>query len=133
MYARYAPEYPCMLKGLVGTIPGLSQIWRGHMLHINLETLPRQPRGYGPQDNPVYGAENPPDCAELPDPPYSQQNPTPQPTMSHIKDGVESGHGKFRPRAAPGFALRDGSAPRPAAGGSDLATLLVEPLAGAGR
>ena len=101
VFARYAPEYPCLLQGLVGQLPGLSQIWRGHMLHINVETLPHQPTGYGPADSPVYGATNPPDCAALPNPPYSQQNPTPQPAMSHIDDGVESGHGKFRPRAAP--------------------------------
>jgi phospholipid/cholesterol/gamma-HCH transport system substrate-binding protein len=133
MYAEYAPEYPCMLKGLVGTIPGLSQIWRGHMLHINVETLPHQPTGYTAQDSPVYGADNPPDCAALPSPPYSQENPTPQPPMSQIKDGVESGHGKFRRRVAPGPAVQDGPAAPRRQDGSDLATLLVGPLTGAGR
>ena len=68
-FARYSPEYPCLLKGIVGQIPGLTQIWRGHMLHINVETLPHQPTGYGPQDSPVYGATNPPNCASLPTPP----------------------------------------------------------------
>ena len=123
-FAKYAPEYPCLLQGLAGQIPGLSQVWRGHMLHINLETLPKQPTGYGPQDSPVYGANNPPNCAALPTPPYSQANPTPQPTMSAIDDGVESGHGKFRRRAAPGYAFR--SAPADPQRG--LAGLLVGPL-----
>jgi phospholipid/cholesterol/gamma-HCH transport system substrate-binding protein len=123
-YAKYAPEYPCLLQGLVGQVPGLDQIWRGHMLHINLETLPKQPTGYGPQDSPVYGANNPPDCASLPTPPYSQANPTPQPPMSAIDDGVESGHGKFRRRAAPGYAYR----PAPADPQRGLAGLLVGPL-----
>jgi len=115
VFARYAPEYPCLLQGLVGQLPGLSQIWRGHMLHINVETLPHQPTGYTAQDSPVYGADNPPDCATLPTPPYSQENPTPQPPMSQIDDGVESGHGKFRPRVAP-----------------HLGALLLGPLASAG-
>jgi len=123
-YAKYAPEYPCLLQGLVGQVPGLDQIWRGHMLHINLETLPKQPTGYGPQDSPVYGANNPPNCASLPTPPYSQANPTPQPPMSAIDDGVESGHGKFRRRVATGYAYR----PAPADPQPGLAGLLVGPL-----
>ena len=123
-FARYAPEYPCLLQGLAGQVPGLSQVWRGHMLHINLETLAKQPTGYGPQDSPVYGANNPPNCAALPTPPYSQANPTPQPPMSAIDDGVESGHGKFRRRVAPGYAFRSAPAdPQPG-----LAGLLVGPL-----
>ena len=123
-FAKYAPEYPCLLQGLTGQIPGLSQVWRGHILHINLETLPKQPTGYGPQDSPVYGANNPPNCAALPAPPYSQANPTPQPPMSAIDDGVESGHGKFRRRVAPGYAIR--SAPADPQRG--LVGLLVGPL-----
>ncbi|HET7357088.1 MAG TPA: MCE family protein, partial [Nocardioidaceae bacterium] len=123
-YAKYAPEYPCLLEGLVGQVPGLTQIWRGHMLHINLETLPKQPTGYGPQDSPVYGANNSPDCASLPTPPYSQANPTPQPPMSAIDDGVESGHGKFRRRVAPAYAYR----PAPARPRPGLVGLLVGPL-----
>ncbi len=130
-YAKYAPEYPCLLKGLVGQVPGLDQIWRGHTLHINVETLPHQPTGYTPKDSPVYGANNPPDCAALPNPPYSQKNPTPQPAMSHINDGVESGHGKFRPRVAPGFALHQARRRQTGAGGLD--SLLLDPLAGSGE
>lgn len=133
MYARYAPEYPCLLKGLVGQIPRLSQIWRGHMLHINLETLPHQPTGYTTQDSPVYGADNPPTCARLPDPPYSQQNPTPQPPMSQINDGVEGGHGKFRPRVAPELGAGAGSVTPATGRRPTLAGLLVGPLAQAGE
>ena len=32
--------------------------------HIDLITLPRQPRGYGPQDHQVYGADNGPNCVQ---------------------------------------------------------------------
>jgi len=108
MYARYAPEYPCMLKGLVGTIPGLSQIWRGHMLHISLETLPRQPRGYGPQDSPAYGARNPPSdkCNLLLHFPYSQSHLPPPSLAPNFNDGVNQPLGKGgNNRPAPGYGL----------------------------
>ena len=54
LFAKYAPEYPCLLKGIVGVIPREEQAFRGYTLHINLETRPRQPRGYNPGDLPQY-------------------------------------------------------------------------------
>jgi phospholipid/cholesterol/gamma-HCH transport system substrate-binding protein len=110
VYARYSPEYPCLLKGMVDWVPRMDSGWRGHELHINLETLPKQPTGYGPADDPEYGADNGPHCETLPSPPYSQANPGPQPPMSEVDDGVESGHGKFRRRPAPTFDLTSGYA-----------------------
>jgi phospholipid/cholesterol/gamma-HCH transport system substrate-binding protein len=104
---RYSPEYPCLIKGVVGAIPLQSETLRGHVLHINLETIPFQPSGYGPADNPEYGAENGfhpgPSCATLPNPPYSQQNPAPVPPWSRQEsdDGIRGTHGKYR--SAPGF------------------------------
>ncbi len=107
-YAKYAPEYPCMLKGLVGQLPGLDQIWRGHTLHINLETLPRQPRGYGPQDSPVYGANNPPSpaCNLLLHFPYSQSHLPPPSMVPNFNDGVNQPLGKGgNNRPAPAYGL----------------------------
>ncbi len=40
LYADYSPEYPCLLKGIVGAIPLEEQAFRGFKLHINLEVLP---------------------------------------------------------------------------------------------
>ena len=119
MYARYAPEFPCMLKGLVGTIPGLSQIWRGHTLHINLVTLPRQPRGYGPQDTPVYGADNPPSstCNLLLHFPYSQSHLPPAAMAPNLADGVHQPLGEGgnnRPSPDYGVASPGSSPARPA-------------------
>jgi phospholipid/cholesterol/gamma-HCH transport system substrate-binding protein len=143
---EYSPEYPCLLQGMSDWIPRMNSGWRGHKLHINLETIPKQPTGYSPADDPEYSASTGPHCETLPNPPYSQDNPGPQPPMSRVDDGVESGHGKFRPRAAAGFDLTSGysgtaaeravvdtiAAPVmgvPVDGVPDVATLLFGPLA----
>jgi phospholipid/cholesterol/gamma-HCH transport system substrate-binding protein len=65
---RYSPEFPCLLKGLVDQAPRLASTFRGFVFHIDLITLPRQPRGYGVQDLPVFGADNGPACLNLPNP-----------------------------------------------------------------
>ncbi|MGH8964895.1 MAG: MCE family protein, partial [Actinomycetes bacterium] len=46
LYAKYAPEYPCLLQGQVNWLPQAGNNWRDNTLHINLETLPKQPTGY---------------------------------------------------------------------------------------
>ncbi len=146
LFAKYAPEYPCLLKGMVDWIPQMDSGWRGHTLHINLETLPHQPTGYTPADSPRYAAHNGPHCSELPHPPHDQSNPGPQPPVHDVHDGVTGGHGKFRPRSAPGFDVTSGfagtaaersvvdSIAAPAMGVPadeipDVATLLFGPLA----
>ena len=93
LLAKYAPEYPCLTQGLVNWIPRMNSVYRDHTFHINLELIPRQPSGYGPADDPVYGAHNGPHCETLPSPPYSQANPGPQPAPGVVDDGVESDHG----------------------------------------
>jgi phospholipid/cholesterol/gamma-HCH transport system substrate-binding protein len=65
---RYSPEFPCLLRGLVDQAPSLASTFRGFVFHIDLITLPRQPRGYGPADVPVLGADNGPACLGLPTP-----------------------------------------------------------------
>ena len=146
LYEKYAPEYPCLLQGMSNWIPKMDSGWRGHALHINLETIPTQPTGYSPSDMPEYNAKNGAHCETLPTPPYSQANPGPQPPMSAVDDGVEDGHGKFAPRAATGFDMTSGYAGTaaersvvdaiaapvmgvPVDGVPDVATLLFGPLA----
>ncbi len=143
---KYAPEYPCLTKGMTNWIPRMDSGWRGQKLHINMETLEDQPTGYGPGDDPAFAAKNGPHCETLPSPPYSQANPGPQPPMSAVDDGVEDGHGKFRNRAATGFDMTSGYAGTaaeqsvvdaiaapvmgvPVDGVPDVATLLFGPLA----
>ena len=102
LFAKYAPEYPCLLKGMVNWTPHMEQAYRNYTLHISLEVLPNSPTGYTAADQPRYNAHNGPHCEQLPNPPYCQQNLTPQPPISAVDDGVSGGHGKFRPRSAPG-------------------------------
>jgi len=65
---RYSPEFPCLLKGLVDQAPNLASTFRGFVFHIDVITLPRQPRGYTAKDVPVNGADNGPACLGLPNP-----------------------------------------------------------------
>ena len=66
---RYSGTFPCLLEGIVKQAPRLAETFRGFIFHINLKTLPSQPRGYTAADQPVYGADNGPNCAGCPTPP----------------------------------------------------------------
>jgi len=101
--AKYAPEYPCLLKGIVNGAGPQAEAFRGFTLHIVLETLPNQPRGYGPQDQPVFGDKRGPSCATgLPNPSYSQENPAR--TQPDFVDGIDEPTGKGTSRVAPSYA-----------------------------
>ena len=101
MLARYAPEYPCLLGGLVKSGAREAQAFRDFTLHIVLETLPNQPRGYTPADNPVYGDDRGPNCLHLPNAPWSQSNPVRH--QPNFNDGINSPTGKGTDRVAPGY------------------------------
>jgi phospholipid/cholesterol/gamma-HCH transport system substrate-binding protein len=118
MLARYAPEYPCLLGGLVGAGKREAQAFRGFTLHIVLETLPHQPRGYTAADQPVYADNRGPNCLHLPDPPWSQSNPVRH--QPNFKDGIDSPTGKGTDRVPPSYFTRGSGY----AGGSTEAGLL---------
>ncbi len=141
---RYAPEYPCMLEGLVKQIPMLANTFRGMIFHIDVILLPRQPRGYGAQDVPVFGADNGPNCAGLPSPKIPFKG------VPNFADGVDNlGRGDAQ-RTAPSVDASPTGATAGAAAGPaekalfgslaapvlgvpgdevpDLATLLLGPL-----
>jgi phospholipid/cholesterol/gamma-HCH transport system substrate-binding protein len=101
MLARYAPEYPCLLGGLVRSGQREAQAFRGFTLHIVLESLPNQPRGYTTADNPVYADDRGPNCLHLPNPPWNQSNPVRH--QPNFRDGVNSPTGKGTDRVAPGY------------------------------
>jgi phospholipid/cholesterol/gamma-HCH transport system substrate-binding protein len=101
MLARYAPEYPCLLGGLVKSGAREAQAFRDFTLHIVLETLPNQPRGYTPADSPVYGDDRGPNCLHLPNAPWSQSNPVRH--QPNFNDGINSPTGKGTDRVAPGY------------------------------
>jgi phospholipid/cholesterol/gamma-HCH transport system substrate-binding protein len=110
LFAKYSPEYPCLLKGIVGAIPLEEQAFRGYTLHINLETLPRQPRGYNAGDQPVYaehGEHRVPlgSCEAAIHGRWNQGNLPPDSLVPEIQDGVKYPLGKKR--AAPQLGSYD--------------------------
>ncbi len=68
LLATYAPEYPCLLAGIVALQPNADKVFAGGQMHITLEVT-RDNGPYQPgRDAPVYGAHNGPNCRGLPDP-----------------------------------------------------------------
>ena len=148
LYAKYAPEYPCLLDAIVKAAPRQAETFRGYTLHINLETLPKQPRGFGAQDDPVYGDKRGPLpdelCRRAISDEWHQGNLPPKSLVPDIVDGVDEPTGKQRP--APVLDMSSGwagtSAERDVVNGvaapvlgvpvdsvPDVASLLFGPLA----
>jgi phospholipid/cholesterol/gamma-HCH transport system substrate-binding protein len=145
LLARYAPEYPCLLGALVNGAKLEAQAFRGFTLHIVLEALPNQPRGYTAADKPVYGDTRGPSCLELSNPPWSQANPVRH--QPNFVDGVNTPTGKGTDRVAPPYLTRGTgyvgspaeagilksllgpSLGEPAGSVPDLGVLLVAPMA----
>jgi virulence factor Mce-like protein len=68
IFAKYSPEYPCLLNGLTRFNPMISEAFGGDgdpalNLNITVSLPPRNP--YVPGDQPAYGAKNGPDCRGL--------------------------------------------------------------------
>jgi phospholipid/cholesterol/gamma-HCH transport system substrate-binding protein len=136
---KYSPDFPCMLGGIVKLAPHLAETFRGFVFHINLRTLPKQPRGYNTGDLPIYGADNGPYCGTLPNVPYSPKHP-----KHHVPDFNDGVNGQLK-RSATGFdrVLVTGTPQEkavmvpltapvlgvPADQVNDIATLLFGPLA----
>lgn len=104
--AKYSPEFPCLLGGVVNSGKGQAEAFRNFTLHIVLETIPNQPRGYTPADRPRVGDKRGPNCLNLPNPPGSQANPFND--IPNFDDGVDEPTGKGTTRVAPSYWLRDG-------------------------
>ncbi|MFG2548534.1 MCE family protein [Streptomyces sp. NPDC048581] len=79
LFARYSPEYPCLLAGLVRQEKASEEAFRGGKMHITLEVV--RPQGaYEPGEEPLYGDRSGPNCHGLPNP----QVPAPG---AHLNDG----------------------------------------------
>jgi len=112
LLARYSPEYPCLFKALRNAIPRESAVFRGRKLHIILETLPRQPRGYRAGEAPRYGEKAGPFpyCHLLGKAiagGFGQKNLPPDVLVRNMNDGVD---GTIAKRVAPGYDLTSGYA-----------------------
>ncbi|MFC8096694.1 MCE family protein [Streptomyces sp. NPDC057301] len=83
LFARYSPEYPCLLAGLVRQEKASEEAFGGGKMHITLEVV--RPQGaYEPGEEPHYGERSGPNCRDLPGP------PVPAPGV-HLNDGSKSG------------------------------------------
>ncbi|TQJ92588.1 virulence factor Mce-like protein [Streptomyces sp. SLBN-31] len=83
LFARYSPEYPCLLAGLVHEEQASDQAFRGGRMHITLEVV-RQQGAYRPGEEPQYGEQSGPNCRDLPSP------SVPAPGV-HLNDGSQKG------------------------------------------
>ncbi|MCW6005648.1 MCE family protein [Micromonospora sp. CPCC 205371] len=82
LLAAYAPEYPCLLKGLVTLEPRVAETFENGRFHITLEVTRDGGKYESGRDDPVYGAKNGPLCHGLPNPQ--------QPAPGHpINDGYD--------------------------------------------
>ena len=108
VFAKYSPEFPCLISGIVNAGKLQAEAFRGFTLHINLELLPNQPRAYGAQDKPRYGDKRGPYCGKLPAPPYNQKNIAPAP--DNPDDGVDEPTGKGTSRTGLPWAQTSASA-----------------------
>ncbi|MFJ8633714.1 MCE family protein [Streptomyces sp. NPDC093568] len=129
LFARYSPEYPCLLAGLVRQEKASEEAFRGGKMHITLEVV--RPRGaYEPGEEPRYGERSGPDCRDLPRPPV----PAPG---AHLDDGSKSGGSASGPLGVSATRAEQqavGSLVAPALGVPadevpPVATLLFGPLA----
>ena len=104
--SRYSTEIPCLAGGIVTAGQYQAEAFRNFTLHIVLETLPRQPRAYNINDLPRFGEDRGPNCLNLPDPPWSQDNPVKR--QPDFDDGVDEPTGKGTSRVGTSYAFRDG-------------------------
>ncbi len=107
VFSRYAPEFPCLTGGIVNAGKSQAEAFRGFVLHIVLETLPRQPRAYDSRDQPRLGETRGPNCLHLPNPPWSQSNPVR--FQPNFDDGVDRPTGKGTSRPPTGYVVGDGT------------------------
>ena len=67
VFARYAPEYPCLASGMVNWLPNIDEAWRGGIFHLTIVMAPQRP-GYQPGEEPQWRENRGPRCYGLPSP-----------------------------------------------------------------
>ncbi|NBE56437.1 MCE family protein [Streptomyces boluensis] len=86
LFARYAPQYPCLLEGLVRQDKASDETFRGGKMRITLEFVHPQD-AYRPGEEPQYADRSGPDCRGLPHP----EVPAPH---TDLADGTRNGPGQ---------------------------------------
>ena len=92
--AKHSPAFECFLAGAVASINPNEEAFRDKTLHIILETLPRQPRGYDARDRPAFNDKREafPFCGDMYKGvrgEYGQDNLIPPRLIPRINDGVQ--------------------------------------------
>ncbi|MGW9027339.1 MCE family protein [Streptomyces sp. NPDC055722] len=132
LFARYSPEYPCLLNGLVRQEQASQDAFRGGEMRITLEAV-RPQSAYRPGEEPRYAERSGPSCRGMPHP----QVPGPKPklndgTSSDSTDGALPGGVDMSSTAAEQRAVGSLVAPVLGVSADDVppvATLLFGPLA----
>jgi phospholipid/cholesterol/gamma-HCH transport system substrate-binding protein len=77
LLATYAPEYPCILEGLVVSLPRGEEVFRDGRMHITLEATRDGGKYRKGVDDPVYDATGGPRCYGIPHPrvPFDGRDP----------------------------------------------------------
>ncbi|MFF8971348.1 MCE family protein [Streptomyces sp. NPDC014995] len=83
LFARYSPQYPCLLEGLVRQEKVSEEAFRGGKMRITLEVVRQRP-AYEPGEEPRYGERSGPNCRGLP-------HPTVPAPPTKLDDGTKSG------------------------------------------
>jgi hypothetical protein len=99
LFARYAPQYPCMATALTNWVPRIDGAWRNEQFHITVEVTPQRP-GYRPGEEPAWGEKRGPNCYGLPDRYGNQANPRPGITFDDGTDGASGNGGGSRAGSA---------------------------------
>jgi phospholipid/cholesterol/gamma-HCH transport system substrate-binding protein len=127
LLAAYAPEYPCLMRGLVSLQPRVEEVFAGGRMHVTLEVTRGNGKYEPGRDEPVYGARNGPQCRGLPNP------SSPAPDVP-INDGYDYG-GDRPPVRLPVGITPSASVTAPASemgrAGTSEERSLVKPLVGA--
>ncbi len=89
VFAKYAPEYPCMASALTNWVPRIDEAFRDRMFHITVEVSPQR-AGYRPGEEPRWGESRGPNCYGLPGTYGSQADPR---AGIHFNDGTGSASG----------------------------------------
>ncbi|NJP33577.1 MCE family protein [Micromonospora thermarum] len=90
LLATYAPEYPCLMSGLVALQPHVEEVFSGGRMHITLEITRDGGKYERGRDEPVYGSNAGPHCHGLPNP------GTPAPQVP-INDGYDYSGDRHHP------------------------------------
>ncbi|GAA0725423.1 MCE family protein [Dactylosporangium roseum] len=125
LLATYAPEYPCLMNGLVALQPRVEQVFATGRMRITLEITRDNGKFEPGRDEPVYGPRNGPNCRGLPDP----HVPAPE---TPINDGYDYGAARPGPPKLPVGLLPSTAAALPTANAATAEERrLLQPLLGA--